>query len=119
MTERRIKNDANETARIEQDFCLNHCIHPNAKDCRWVPKQCMEEAERLKGKPAVELHTNNYPYGKLREAILNRDWSDYTAGGIAKELGAARSSVKGVISYYKRTQGLIIPHADGRKRKKK
>lgn len=37
MPERRIKNDETEVARIERDFCINHCVHPNAKDCRWNP----------------------------------------------------------------------------------
>lgn len=118
MTERRIKNDANEIARKEQDFCLNHCPHPNAKDCRWIPRQCIEEAERLKSGRVAEYYTNNYPYGELKKAILSRDWSDYSCGEIAKELGTTRDSIKGVISYYKRTQGLIIPHADERKRKR-
>lgn len=31
---------------IERDFCLNHCPHPNARDCRWIPKLCMAEAKR-------------------------------------------------------------------------
>lgn len=111
MTERRIKNDANEIAREEQNFCLNHCPHPNAKDCRWIPRQCMAEVKRG-NKPNPHL-----PHGEIKYLLLNKDWSNCTIEEIANELGSTYYSIKALIVKHKKETGYVIPHEDGRQRR--
>lgn len=58
------------------------------------------------------------PYGEIKRLLLSKDWSNYTNAEIAEELGVNRLSIKNAIADYKRTTGHVIPHADGRKRKR-
>lgn len=40
------KGEYERKRATEMDFCLNHCPHPRASDCRWTPRECMEQAQR-------------------------------------------------------------------------
>lgn len=98
----------------EIQFCLNNCPHPNAKDCRWTPKDCMS------GKITRDYIINpNLKYGEVTGLLLSKDWSNYTQEEIAIEIGSTRQSIKSAIARIKRLKGYTVPCLDGRKIKGK
>lgn len=34
----------------EREFCLNHCPHAKASECRWEPKECMVAVRKREGR---------------------------------------------------------------------
>lgn len=108
---RKLKYD--NATKEEIQFCLNNCPHPNSKDCRWTPKDCMS-----KNVTRVYEINPNLKYGEVTDLLLSKDWSNYTQEEIAIEIGSTLQGIKSSIARIKRLKGYTVPHLDGRKIKK-